>query len=68
MGPATARHVSDGAGDTASESSFAHVEEESDTHNCAVVVVKTLMIGDDEVLLDVAWVTKEGRIAHMQHP
>ena len=68
MGPATARHVSDGAGDTACESSFAHVKEESDAHNCVVVVVKTLMIGDDEVLLDVAWVTKEGRIAHMQHP
>ena len=31
-------------------------------------VIEALKIGDDEVLLAVAWTTKEGRLNHIKYP
>ena len=42
--------------------------ERSDTERYIKTVVEARKIGDEEVLLAVAWTTKEGRLNHMKYP
>ena len=68
LDPAEDRRIADEAGDMACETSFSHAKVNSDAHIYVLAVVNALRLGDDEVLLAVAWVTKEGRLAHIRHP
>ena len=43
-------------------------DEGGDPERYIKMVVDTLTIGEDEVLLAVAWTTKEGRLNHMKYP
>ena len=43
-------------------------EEGSDPERFIKTVVEALTLGEDEVLLAVAWTTKEGRLNHMKYP
>ena len=43
-------------------------DEESDLARYIKTVVDALKIGEDEILLAVAWTTKEGRLNHMKYP
>ena len=43
-------------------------EEGSDPERFVKTVVEALRLGDDEILLAVAWSTKEGRLNHKKYP
>ena len=63
-------NVSGPSTNTVSDTDFEEVEEETceDDDVCRYVqnVVKALKIGDDEILLGVAWTTKDGYVSHMR--